>query len=86
MRSSKTITYGLSVLLALFLSYTFTAQTTVSPELKKQKTDTIKKDKLVVDTEIFGAFCFETSESNFNRNKDSFQGLDEDFFVNLMQK
>ncbi|MFM2231176.1 MAG: hypothetical protein RL607_2434 [Bacteroidota bacterium] len=52
MKSSKTITYGLSVLLALFLSYTFTAQTTVNAELKKQKTDTIKKEKLVVDEAI----------------------------------
>lgn len=52
MRSSKTIYYGLSVLLALFLSDTFTAQTPVNAELKKQKIDTLKKDKLVVDEVI----------------------------------
>ena len=52
MKSSKSIIVGLSVVLALFFSYTFTAPTAVNPELKKQKPDTIKKIKAVVEETI----------------------------------
>lgn len=52
MKSSKSITLGITVVLMLLFSYTFTAQTAVNPELKKQKTDTIKKVKLVVEETI----------------------------------
>lgn len=49
MRTKSILIYGITLGIGLFFSSTFLAQNTVNPELKKQKNDTVKKEKVLTD-------------------------------------